>query len=192
MKKAKTIISVLLAVLIVFSAVPAVSAAETGGALSFTEAKSAATEITYKDGSVKSFSGFLNPESIESSGSAEAISSYKLLYNGKSVIEVTLNDIHSEDSSVGTDSTQPMNGYYAAEFELTGANKEAFITGLNPSNLGKVQRELINSYVFDGELMIEDHRRHLLQQKRNVNFDGTVNIDDATALQKEIAEYNVF
>lgn len=153
----KKSVAVILALLLVFSAFTVVSAAETGSGLEFTPAENIQTKITYTDDSVKIFTGAIDPESIEPSGIAEKISSYELLYNGESALVVDLNDIRSTSGdAVSAGAEKLINGYYSASFELTGQNKEMFITGINPSNLVKIQKAIVKSYVYDGSLDIED------------------------------------
>lgn len=147
----------LLVSILVLSAVTVVSAAETGEDLAFTGAENTVTKINYTDNTSKTYQGALDPQSVEPSGIAERISSYEIYCNDEKVFEVTLNDIHSAGGSeLAADGTRMINGYYAVAFELPGQNKEAFVTGLNPSNLTKLQNSVVNSYVFGEFLRMED------------------------------------
>lgn len=146
-----------IAAILIFSSFSAASAAETGEGLKFIPAGKTETRIVYIDDTAEIYSGAVDPESIEPSGIAEKISSYELLFDGESVLEVTLNDIHSIDTdALAANSVQTTNGYYAAEFELTGQNKSAYITGLTPGNISLIQNKLIKSYATEELLYIED------------------------------------
>lgn len=125
----------------------------TGGSLSFKPAKNTGTVITYKSGKQTTYDGVLDTAASENNGALGGVASYEVRCAGKTAVSVTLNDIKS-DNSVSAGTSQ-LNGYYAADFDVEG-NQSAFVTGLSPSNIQKLQTELVDCYINNKEVKIED------------------------------------
>ena len=144
MRPIQKLVSCFLSALILSSAaVTAANAQTTGGKLVFKDINNAETLITFTDGSKKAFGGALDTVKSEEAAALEGVSSYELLYGGKTLLTVTLRDIQNSNGTAAN--PYKMNGYYAVDIENIRGNKSAFVTGLSPSNVQQVEDALIKS-----------------------------------------------
>ena len=136
---------------------PAPVAAETGGfaALTFLDVPGCATVITDLGGAEHTYPGCLDVSALEENPCCERIASYRIELNGETLLEVTLRDIHAE-GGVSLQESMPMsNGYYAVQFDLND-EQEAFLTGLTPEKLDKVQQEILDAGLAGQDVSLED------------------------------------
>ncbi len=131
------------AVMLLSVAVTGADAATLGEPLSFQPTPGAVTVVTDTSGRRTTYDGILDVCRSENSAAIAGVASYELCYQGKSVLEVTLNDIQSADAVAA--SSAKLNGYYAVDIDDLAGNQSAFITGLSPSNVQAVQDGLISA-----------------------------------------------
>lgn len=134
---------VLSAAMLLTAGVSNAGAATVGEPLVFQASPGTVTVITDTNGRQTVHDGALDVSQSENSAAIADVASYELRCQGKSVLEVTLNNIQSSDA-VAASSTQ-LNGYYAVDINNLAGNQSAFITGLSPSNVQAVQNGLIDA-----------------------------------------------
>ena len=141
------------AVMLLSVAVTGADAATLGEPLSFQPTPGAVTVVTDTSGRQTTYDGILDVCRSENSAAIAGVASYELCYQGKSVLEVTLNDIQSADAVAA--SSAKLNGYYAVNIDDLTGNQSAFITGLSPSNVQAVQDGLISACAKDKTFELE-------------------------------------
>ena len=131
------------------------------------------TVITDTEGMSHTLSGVIKADSTEKCASADKIASYELFQNGESLMKVELNSIIPQGSVyLSSDDVPIQNGYYSARFTVSAENDtEAFITGLSPSYLDMVQRELISASL-EGMAFEIEALGFIDTEKTNMPSDG--------------------
>lgn len=112
------------------------------------------TVVTDTEGETHIIDGIIDADCAEKSDAIEKIASYEIFMGNESVMNVTLNDIISENSLKLMD--DKLNGYYTADFVVSQEdNTEAFLTGLSKSNLALVQEAIVGAKAEDRDIKLE-------------------------------------
>ncbi len=135
--------TVLAAVLPFCMAATGASAQVVGESLSFEAESGAQTVVTNQNGDAKTYDGVPDAAQWQNTAAVNRVNSYEVRYTGDTLMKVELHNIKNTDG-VGAQ-TQPMNAYYAAEFDLDG-NQTAFVTGLTADNVQKLQDAMIQAH----------------------------------------------
>lgn len=130
------------------------------------------TVITDTEGEKHTLNGVIKAEEAEYFTAVEKIASYELFQGDKSLMKVSLNDIISSARNTLFSDTAQLNGYYSVRFTVSETeNTEAFLTGLSPSNLDKVQRVVILAGM-SGEPFSIESLDFIDSEKTNIPNDG--------------------
>ncbi|MEE0956634.1 MAG: dockerin type I domain-containing protein [Ruminococcus sp.] len=135
--------TVLAAVMLFGMATTGASAQVVGESLSFEAVSGAQTVVTNQNGDAKTYDGVPDAAQWQNTAAVNRVNSYEVRYTGDTLMKVELHNIKNT-AGVGAQA-QPMNAYYAVEFDLDG-NQTAFVTGLTADNVQKLQDAMIQAH----------------------------------------------
>lgn len=155
MKSFSVFMSVVLVIILMFSAVPIANAAEADlvpAGLCIQETDDGVkTMVSFTDDSRYITAGTVDYESTEKDPIIERIDSFTVSYENEVILTVEPTDI----AAIGSAEALP-NGYYAVSFPIPETTKECFVTGLTPQNASKTQEQLLAHYASGAQFSVED------------------------------------